>query len=130
MVVNRYLLDSDILIEHLRGQQQARTFIARLRQDGELLLSAITVAELFAGARDAGEQEGIDALLRLTRVIPVDEKIARRGGAIRATYRQSHGTGLADALIAASAELNQATFVSFNQRHFPMIANLQIPYER
>ena len=70
MVVNRYLLDSDILIEHLRGQQQARTFIARLRQDGELLLSAITVAELFAGALVQRSVEWQDALTRFQQLFP------------------------------------------------------------
>jgi predicted nucleic acid-binding protein len=56
--------------------------------------------------------------------------IAKRGGLIRNQYKQSHGTGLHDALIAATAELNDATLITFNRRHFPMLNNLQVPYER
>ena len=51
------------------------------------------------------------------------------GGLYRRDYGQSHGTGLADALIAATAEENGATLVTFNQRHFPMV-EIRVPYER
>lgn len=130
MAINRYLLDSDILIEHLRGKQQALQFIAELKAKGELLVSVITVAELFTGVRNERDEEAINHLLQLARIIPVDEPIARRSGIIRNQYRQSHGTGAPDALIAATAEAEEATLVTFNQRHFPMIANLLVPYTK
>jgi len=46
----RYLIDTDVLVEYLRGSPRAIRYLERL--EGELLLSAITVAELFSGARD------------------------------------------------------------------------------
>ncbi len=130
MAINRYLLDSDILIEHLRGKQQALQSITELNAEGELLVSVITVAELFTGVRNERDEKAINNLLRLARIIPIDEPIARRGGMIRNQYQQSHGTSLADALIAATIEAEEATLVTFNQRHFPMITNLLIPYTR
>jgi predicted nucleic acid-binding protein len=130
MTAARYLLDSDILIEHLRGRQQARDFLFALQQEGELFVSAITVAELFTGVRNNRDEQAVNDLLRLTRTISIDATIAKRGGVIRRQYRQSHGTGLPDALIAATAESAGATLITFNQRHFPMISSLRIPYER
>jgi predicted nucleic acid-binding protein len=52
--------------------------------------------------------------------------MARLGGLFRRDYGRSHGTGLADALIAATAEEANARF---NGRHFPMI-EAKVPYER
>lgn len=130
MTSNRFLLDSDILIEHLRGRQKARSYIAELRLEGELLVSTITIAELFTGVRDERDEMAVDDVLQLARVVPVDEIIARRGGVIRRQYSQSHGTGVPDALIAATVELTRATLVTFNKRHFPMVADLIVPYER
>ena len=49
----RYLIDTDVLIEYLRGSYQAADFLEQLQ--GELLISAITVAELFSGARGSDE---------------------------------------------------------------------------
>jgi predicted nucleic acid-binding protein len=125
---NRYLLDSDILIEYLRGQEQAVKFIEGLA--GDLLISTMTVAELFSGVRDENEIQVVSRFLSPLIAISVDFDIARLGGAYRRLYRQSHGVGLNDAIIAATAELNRAILVSFNKRHFPMITDLLVPYER
>ena len=58
----------------------------------------------------------------------VDAAIARRGGSLRRTFRQSHGTGLLDALIAATAEAHGARLVTRNLRHFPMLDDVLVPY--
>jgi len=125
---NQYLLDSDILVEYLRNRPQAVDYVDTL--EGNLLISVITVAELIAGARNQVERQSIELFLAALEVIPIDYAIAKQGGLFRQQYKQSHGTGLDDALIAATAELTGATLISFNRRHFPMIANFQVPYER
>ena len=61
------LLDSDILIDHLRGYEPARQYLKRF-EAGEMqgYLSIITVAELAAGQmRQAQEEEKIHRLLAL-----------------------------------------------------------------
>ena len=55
---------------------------------------------------------------------------AVRGGLFRRDYGKSHGVGLADALIAATAELAQATLVTLNAKHFPMLPTVLVPYQK
>jgi predicted nucleic acid-binding protein len=43
---------------------------------------------------------------------------------------KSHNVGLADALIAATAESRQAALVTLNIKHFPMLANVVVPYQK
>lgn len=121
------LFDTDVLIEYLRGRQRAVDYLEGLTADS--CISVVSIAELFAGVRDDGEEESLTQFLLAFSVLPVTEKVARLGGLYRRNYRQSHGTGLADALIAATAEESGATLVTFNQRHFPMV-EIQVPYER
>lgn len=45
-------------------------------------------------------------------------------------YRPSHGIGFAGALIAATAEENGADLVTFHRRHFLMVAEVTVPYDR
>ena len=123
-----YLLDSDFLIEHLRGMAAARAFFGQL--DGDLCVSVISVAELYSGVRSPGHQAAIEKLLQLVTVISIDAPIAIQAGLLRAKYRSTHGTSTPDALIAATAERLRATLVSFNQRHFPMVTKLIVPYTR
>jgi hypothetical protein len=121
------LLDTDILIDYLRGNREAATFLES--QEDILLLSAMSVAELFAGVRPGPEMQALEHFFTAFEIIPVDQGIARQGGLYRRTYGPGHGTGLADALIAATAASRKATVVTLNQKHFPMV-KVQVPYKK
>lgn len=124
----RLLLDTDVLIDYLRGQPNAVSYIEDRTET--LLVSTITVAELFAGVREGKERTALSAFLSAFESVPVDASIAERGGLFRRDYGRSHNTGLADALIAATAEQVQARFVTLNRKHFPMLADVDIPYAK
>lgn len=122
----RLLIDTDVLIDYLRGVPQA---VAYLEDREELMaLSAVTVAELYAGVREGWERKALAAFVGAFEVVPVDQPVAERGGLLRREYGKSHGTGLADALIAATAELRQATLVTVNRKQFPMLVQVHVPY--
>jgi len=127
-VKERLLLDTDVLIDYLRGVRVAVEYIES--RNGTLTVSSITVAELFAGVRDGDERSALTAFLSAFEVIPVDRAIAERGGLLRRDHGGRHGTGLADALIAATAEQAGAWLVSLNRKHFPMVDALVVPYRR
>lgn len=120
------LIDTDILIDFLRGGEDAVAFLEGLQ--APLLVSAITVAELFVGARDDKDERRLRAFLAAFEVIPVDDHVATVGGRLRGRFGPSHGTGLADALIAASAQATGARLATRNRRHFPMFEDVLVPY--
>ena len=124
----RLLIDSDLAIEYLRDRQEAIDYLESL--EGPLLLSTLTVAELYAGVRGEREQQRLQQFLLAFQVLPVTQEVGRIGGLFRRNYGPTHGTGLVDALIAATAQLHQATLVTFNSRHYPMLNNVQVPYAR
>lgn len=125
---SRILLDTDVVVEYLRGSPDADAFLRSVASE-RLYLSTITVAELFSGVRD-DELASLNDFLSVLEIVSVDEAIARRGGELRQRFGPSHGTGLADALIAASAERSGCRLASFNARHYPMFEDLLVPYER
>src|SRR5712692_240650 len=122
------LLDTDLLIDYLRGRAEAVTYLEGRTEP--LLISAITVAELYAGVRDGPERAKLDAFVQAFEVVPVDPEVALQGGLYRRDFGKSHSTGLADALIAASAQVRQAALVTLNRKHFPMLANVIVPYSK
>jgi predicted nucleic acid-binding protein len=123
--VSRLLFDTCILIDYLRAHPPAIDYVRTLPQ--EPLLSAVTIAEAYVGVRNHAEAQRVEALLDLFVVLPVDGEIARRGGALRRRFARSHGTGLLDALIAATAEFHEVRLVTRNVRHFPMLDELIVP---
>ena len=125
-MINRPLIDTDVLIDNLRGQPEALAYLGGLTVLP--LVSTITVAELFGGVREGAERRELDALLALLEKVDVDEEIAARGGLFRRDYRKSHNIGLPDTLIAATAEIKGATLVTLNKKHFPMLKDVFVPY--
>ena len=126
-MAERLLIDTDVLIDYLRGRDRAVEYLEDLHAD--LYVSVISVAELFVGVRGEEEEASLKQFLLTFNVLPVTQKVAQLGGLYRREYRASHGTGIADALIAATAEDSGAGLVSFNRRHFPMV-EITVPYER
>lgn len=122
------LIDTDVLIDYLRSRAEAVTYIESLTEP--LMMSAITLAELYAGVRDGAERAALDAFAGAFTVLPVDDEVAVQGGLYRRDYGKSHNVGLADALIAATAETAQASLVTLNDKHFPMLSNVTVPYQK
>ena len=110
----RILVDSDVLVDHLRGHRRL------VAGPDELHVSAVTRAELFSGR--GGEERRIRRLLEAMVDIPVDTAIAERAGRLRrGTARR-----LPDALIAATALEHRLTLVTRNVRDFEGIRALRV----
>ena len=123
------LVDSDILIAHLRGVPDARSWLREARLRSPLSISVVTVAELTGGMRSAERRE-VWALLNVMRPEPVTELVARRAGELRRRFRRSHtGIGIADYLVAATALEPGAELATLNVTHFPMFDDLRPPFE-
>lgn len=87
-----YLIDTDVLIDNLRGAQ------AFALPDGSTgAYSVLTRAELYSGRRAV--EQPVEALLSQLEEIGLDPATANRAGLIRRTP----GVALADAIIAATA---------------------------
>ena len=123
------LVDTDVLVAHLRGIEAARDWLLKARTSGPILISAVTVTELTGGMRSAERRE-VWALLAALRVEPITEIVARQAGEYMRQFRRSHtGIGLGDYLIAATAGVRGVPLATLNVHHFPMLAGLTPPFE-
>jgi predicted nucleic acid-binding protein len=93
-----------------------------------IILSSIVVAELYAGVKGDAEQAALENFVSLFRVVPVGAEIAKTGGLYKRDYGKSHGIGLADAILAATAEAENAKLKTLNSKHYPMLKGLRPAY--
>jgi predicted nucleic acid-binding protein len=120
------VLDSTILIDHLRGSRTATDFIAGL--DASPTCSEVTRIEVVQGLR-AAEKQAAAQVFDLLEWVPLDDMIARRAGELGRRWRRSHpGIDIADLAIAATAEVLEAQLATLNLKHFPMFEGLRAPY--
>lgn len=122
------LLDTDVLVDFFRGYGKAITFINAY--SSRIVLSSIVVAELFAGVKGDAEQTALENFVSLFRIVPVTPEIAKTGGLYKRDYGKSHGVGLADAIIAATSEAENAELKTLNVKHYPMIKGLSPAYKK
>ncbi len=113
----RILIDSDILVDHLRGH---RRFTAGT---DEVFVSVITRAELFAGR--ATEERRVRQLLEPFSEVSVDASIAERAGRLR----RGPGVRLPDAIIAATALEHRLALATRNVRDFAGVRGLRLRSE-
>lgn len=106
------LLDTDVLIDHLRGHRRLDLF------DPAWKISVVTRCELFAGRNT--HEPSLQRTLELIDELPVDRVIAESAGRIRRTAQ----LGIPDALIAATALEHDLPVMTRNRRHFERVANL------
>ena len=115
------LIDSGILIEVLRARDPA--ILARWDQlsanNTPLLCSPVTVAEIWQGARPH-EHSAIRSFLGAIHTVPIDAQIGTRAGEYLRMFAKSHNVELGDALIAATASVDNLELWTRNRRHYPM----------
>ena len=115
-----YLLDSGILIRHLRDQMGYPQLVDRLTDEAEGYISSFTRLEIVRGMHEHERQKTFD-LLDSFETVPMTREIADLAGELIRSWRaRGANLGDADAVIAASALHNGLTLVTTNARHFPM----------
>jgi tRNA(fMet)-specific endonuclease VapC len=124
------LLDTDILIDIQRGYQPAVEWFASL--DDMPGVPGFVVMELFQDAPNARRIQEVEDLVAPLEIVWPSEVDCRRALTDFRTLHLSHGLGLLDALIAATAIGRRATLVTFNARHFSPVSGLMIeqPYSK
>jgi predicted nucleic acid-binding protein len=114
------LLDSDVIIEILRGNRTIIGNLAALEGSGTpTYCTAIAWAKVFAGVR-AGEETVTENFFAVRGEVVLDARTGRQAGAYLARYSRSHGVELADALVAAAAGSSGLRLWTLNRRHYPM----------
>jgi predicted nucleic acid-binding protein len=116
----KILLDSDVVIEWLRGRLPVVEKIQKLIvQQSELFWTPVSIAEIYAGVRK-GEENDIANLFLLLESVTIKPTVGQQAGHYLRMYAKSHGVQLGDALIAASASVEGLALWTLNRKHYPM----------
>ena len=116
--MTKLLLDTDVLIDVLRGREAVKAFLEDAADRFVPCCSVISVAELFVGMYPE-EERATRALLDGLVILPVTQEVAEVAGRFKrgTTTRRLE---LADCLIAATAYVDGATLATGNVKDYPM----------
>jgi predicted nucleic acid-binding protein len=121
------VVDSDVLIDVLRGIPTASAFLKRL--DRPPVCSEVSRVEVLRGMR-ASERRDTERLLSLVGWAVVDEGVSATAGELGRRFRHSHALAVPDLLVAATAERLGLPLATRNVRDYPMFPGLEPAYRR
>ena len=126
-----YLLDSDVLIDCLRGRPQAKTWLVTANTQ-RLGVPGVVAMELLAGCRNQNEQTAVERFTKQFTIVWPDAGDFEFAYDLMGRYRLSSGLGIPDCLIASAALRTNSILFTFNRKHFLPVVGLDVrtPYFR
>lgn len=130
MAREKLLIDSSILIDHLRKQQKDKTIFYQLSLQYDYVISTITEFEFSVGS-SANNRHFIRTLLSSIPILALDSACIHPAIEIYQLLKASNQLiGLPDIFIAATAITHNLPLLTLNQKHFARIPNLKLYTEK
>ena len=126
----KYLVDSDYVVDYLKGKEAATALLSSLEGDG-LAISLITYGEIYEGiyfgTNQHKHEQGFLNFLRLVVVLPISEPVMQQFAHVRGELRRTGKLiGDFDILVAATAMQHNLTLLTRNLKDFQRISDLNI----
>ncbi len=125
------LLDTDVLIDCLRGTRTAQEWLEGATEQS-FAIPGIVAMELVMGCQNQNAQNRILKFLKSFTIIWPEASDFMKAHELLLKYHLSTGIGIPDCLIAAMTLRRSAQLYSFNLKHFRNIQGLNVkaPYAR
>jgi predicted nucleic acid-binding protein len=125
------LLDSDCVIDYLRGVQAVIDLVRGLDQSGDVVCTCdVVIAEVCSGLLPGDRARGYQVLAAL-EFLPTSAAAAQQAGEWRYSFARTGRTlSPTDCIIAAVAYAHGASLVTGNPRDFPMDELTLVPLPR
>lgn len=124
---NLVCIDTDIIIDHLRGRLPGAELFARIVIEQIPYTTYITRFELLCGANTTREMEIIEECLLGFKILPFDELSSNEAAGIyRHLKRKGQLIGIRDILIAGIALAHKLHIATKNLKDFRRIKGLSL----
>jgi len=119
------LIDTDVIIWYLRGNQKAYDLIHGI---DEFCISSVTYMELVQGMRNKEELRTLQKTLKQWNVktIYINEEISSKALFYMQEYFLSHSMELADSLIASTATSYGMKLITANDKHYKVVRDITL----
>jgi len=119
--MSKYLLDSDIIIWHLRGRREITEMLKDLQRYGLPACSTISVLEVQLGVKTKDEEGKTNRFLESLKVFDVNMDIAKMAAQLIREYKAKGVTmDIPDSIIASTCILHDLILVTYNRKHYPI----------
>ncbi len=127
MATGNLLVDTSILIDYLRKKNKRKTQFYKIVGSYNLYVSAITLFELYAGAKDEQKMRDVKNITEYLEILPFTRNAAEKAGEIYIMLRDENKViEVKDLFIAATALSHDFPIMTLNVKHFNRIPELSV----
>ncbi len=119
------LCDTNIFIQAFNGDQKTTVTLSEIGLEN-ILLSSVTVMELYQGMGNKNELAQMKSRIKYFDVLEIDLESSRLAVALVEQYNLSHGLVIPDALIAASAITHNIDLFTYNEKDFKFLPGVKL----
>jgi len=120
------VVDSSVLIDHLRGSMEATEFLEEARRRGPVQVAALAAWELWRGATTSRHRAGVHDLLSSLEVDPFGPAMAQLAGELHERLAAGGRMPPVYDLLIASHALLRGLAIATRDRDYSAIPGLQI----
>ncbi len=103
----QYLVETDILVDHLTTRQREKSLLENLMESGICFTTVINSAEIYFAVENNVEKQAVDALMKGMKVLGFNSRYSLYVDKFNTKVRS-----VRDALICATAEINKLNIVT------------------
>jgi len=119
-LANKFIVDTDVCIDFLKGQEYALSIIQELLINENAYLSILTYYELLKGAYTKKQQKAVEDFVNGFEILNIDREISKIGAKFYRNYRKKGITlSTVDTLIMATAKKYGLKIITRNVKHYP-----------
>ena len=119
------LIDTDVLIWYLRGNENAQKTV---NANIPFTISVVTYMELIQGMKDKRELKLLQKFVKKQsiKITQINENISSKAMFLVEDFSLSRSMEMGDAIIAATALENQEILLTANDKHYSFIPNIRV----
>jgi predicted nucleic acid-binding protein len=123
----KIVVDTSIVIDHLRKSDKSRSILYEIADKYEFCFSAVTIFELLAGATDDRKRKDVNNILKTGKELVFTGETAKTAALIYQKLKSENSLiGVSDIFIGASAVSYGLPLATLNKKHFERIPHLKI----
>ncbi len=119
------LCDTNIFISAYNGRENTIQILKEIGVN-RIVISSITVMELYQGMGNKTELFGMKKQLRFYGVIHIDEEISEKSVELISRYNLSNNLQIPDAIIAATSLVKNILLYTYKRKDFKHIENINL----
>jgi len=127
MVTPDILIDTSIIIDHLRKRNKRKSLLFHIVDQYRLHTSTIVEFELFVGATTPEKVQDIEYILQFCMIIPLTSEIVQYAAHLyQRLIHSNQRVEIQDVLIASTAAIYELPVMTLNHEHFARIESLTL----